>query len=261
MRFSGPIRFLTLGVFSLLVAACLGFVAMYMVPIKLNTGGGEYFEQTRFFAHRGGGGKHIAENSPEAVKLALNSGFDGVELDAFFDVQTRQIVISHDRPYVLRNGELLTLNDFSIPEGYRVWLDVKNLQELNLSEMGMLAEELRNRGLLTEVWVESTSLFKLMILNAYDVSTVFWMYADSSRSAAYYVAVKFLTWVGGIDGVSVPVGQLNFVTPHFGKGSVFTFTENSPEKLCQYAQESVLAVVLTDRQGEDLPSSRCRFKQ
>ena len=232
-----------------------------MVPINLKASENSYFDQTRFFAHRGGGGRNFAENSPEAVKFALSSGFDGIELDAFFDVETRQVVISHDRPYTRRDGSLLKIEDFSVSDDVRVWLDVKNLQELNLSEIGMLAEKLRDQGLLDQVWVESPSIFKLILLDTYDVSTVFWMYADPSRSALYYVAVKFLTWIGGLDGVSVPVGQVHLVTPHFGKGSVFAFTENSPQRLCQYARESVLAVVLTGLPGRDLPSTSCQLQQ
>lgn len=245
------------GILVFLMSVCLGFVALYLMPVNLKSAEDDYFNKTRFFAHRGGGNKRFSDNSPEAVKVSLSSGFDGVELDAFFDVQTRQIVISHDRPYILNKGRILTINDFAIPEDYRVWLDVKNLQELSVSEIAMFAEELRDRGLIGQLWVESTSLLKLIVLNTHDVSTVFWMYADPSRSAAYYVAVKFLTWIGGLDGVSVPVGQIDLVTPHFGRGSVFTFTENSRERLCRYAKESVLAVVLTDRQGRDLPPGSC----
>ena len=57
----------------------------YFLPISLATSESSYFSQTRVWAHRGGNAGEFAENSPEAVADAFAKGFDGVELDIYFD--------------------------------------------------------------------------------------------------------------------------------------------------------------------------------
>lgn len=49
---------------------------------------------TEIFAHRGSSGTH-PENSLPAMKEAINSGADGIELDIHL-IQTGELVVMHD---------------------------------------------------------------------------------------------------------------------------------------------------------------------
>ena len=85
-----------------------------------------------------------------------------------------------------------------------------------------------------------------MYLDAQGIQTIYWMSADHTRTSIYYVVVKGLTWLTGINAVSISVGNLQYIQPHFAASSIFSFTENSTKRLCDLSQTSAVAVILTD---------------
>jgi hypothetical protein len=94
----------------------------------------------REWAHRGGihdGG----ENTPPAFIRSIENGFRGFEMDIYFDAG--RFVVSHELPYALYNGTLLSLSallaELPTPSQYFYWLDFKNL---NVSNRAAAAAEL-----------------------------------------------------------------------------------------------------------------------
>jgi len=61
-------------------------------------------------------GKH---NSIESVTLAFDRGAKGVEVDVFYDSELALFIASHDRPYHLQNGKLLSLRELLGARGAR----------------------------------------------------------------------------------------------------------------------------------------------
>ena len=76
------------------------------------------------------------QNSIESIALAFSKGARGVEVDHYYDVELNQFIVSHDRPYNLKNGSLLTLEAlFNATSGNNFfWLDFKKLRELDKEE-------------------------------------------------------------------------------------------------------------------------------
>lgn len=241
-----------LGLFATIFGALV-----YVLPVSLDASDSHHFSQTRFWGHKGGGANEFPQNSPQAVANAFAKGLDGVELDTYFDRALDKIVVSHDLPYIKQGGEIITLDTFPIPANGRLWLDLKNLKNLSDSDMKRVAQIFAELDLTDRTLVESTAMLPLIRLNAHGVQTIFWMYADDTRSPIYYIAVKVLTWVFGINGVSVSIGNLEYVQPHFASSSIFTFTENSPKRLCELSNQSAVAVVLTDLPAQRLSSKIC----
>ncbi len=73
-----------------------------------------------------------AQNSIESVRRALSAGAGGVEIDLRYDIDLKKFIISHDYPYNLKNGQLLSLKELFDAVGERgyYWLDYKNLRRL-----------------------------------------------------------------------------------------------------------------------------------
>ncbi len=85
------------------------------------------------------------------------------------------------------------------------------------------------------------------------------MSADGTRTSIYYVAVKAITWLFGIDAVSISVDNLQHIQPHFVPSSIFSFTENSAKRLCELSHQSAVAVILTDLPADELESMTCNW--
>ena len=83
--------------------------------------------------------KDGTQNTIESVSLAFDEGATGCEIDVFFDEQLGQFIVSHDRPYHLKNGKLLPLSEMMAAVGGRgyIWLDFKKLR--HLSDAGLAA--------------------------------------------------------------------------------------------------------------------------
>ena len=72
-------------------------------------------------------------NSIASIQLAFAQGAKGVEVDVYFDLAMDRFIVSHDRPYNLKNGALLTLETLFNTlqhQGY-IWLDFKKMTRLD----------------------------------------------------------------------------------------------------------------------------------
>ncbi len=88
--------------------------------------------------------RHGTQNSIESIERAFQHGAQGVEVDAYFDPPLGRYVVSHDRPYNLKNGELLTLGPLLDAVGTQgeFWLDLKKLRHLAHGELNSAIAEL-----------------------------------------------------------------------------------------------------------------------
>ncbi|UTP73406.1 hypothetical protein NLG07_03975 [Alteromonas sp. LMIT006] len=106
-------------------------------------------------------------NSIEAINLAIDNGARGVEVDVYFDVEMGQYVVSHDKPYNLKNGELLSLEKLfaQLQKPIYMWLDFKKLTRLNTKEVAQAVARLTaitvNTAMANKVVIETEHPVKL----------------------------------------------------------------------------------------------------
>ncbi len=83
-------------------------------------------------------------NSIKTVKLAFDAGAKGTEIDVFYDVKMDRFILSHNFPYRLKEGKLLTLKELidAIGNDYYLWLDLKKLGRLSKPESVAAADRL-----------------------------------------------------------------------------------------------------------------------
>ncbi|MBT05834.1 MAG: hypothetical protein CMM32_02835 [Rhodospirillaceae bacterium] len=260
IRCGSTCQFIATGLLLIALSFFVASLIIHFKPISLDTSENSYFSQTRVWAHQGGSAKEFLPNSPEAVAAAFRSGFDGVELDIYFDRELDTIILSHDKPYVKQNGALVTLNEISPPSNGWFWLDLKNLSELKSKDIRRFAELLSQLGFAERTLVESTAMRQLIYLDIQGVQTIYWMSAGPTRTPLYYIVVKALLWVFGIDAVSISTPSHHYIQPHFMPSSIFSFTENSGERLCHLTNKRAIAVILTDLPKRQF-ASQCQIDQ
>ena len=207
----------------------------------------------QIWAHRGSGGRVHPENSIKAVKLGVEEGFSGIEIDAFYIPEEDKIIVAHDRPDPKNLSNYDVLSDYAIPQGVELWLDLKNLAELESSEIAKLAGKLKKLPFHQQTLVESKSVVSLYKLRKHDVKTVLWLENWSVRQVG---VAKFLARAAGVHAVSVDIGNLPKVEAHFGNRSIFVFTVNDPAMIRHVTQSEKIAVVLTDLSCQDSGCAR-----
>jgi len=83
-------------------------------------------------------------NTVESLLLAFKHNAKGSEIDVFFDPSLNKYIVSHDYPYNLKNGKLLSLEELITKIGTDnfIWLDLKKLGKLSNSQVKMAVARL-----------------------------------------------------------------------------------------------------------------------
>jgi glycerophosphoryl diester phosphodiesterase len=119
------------------------------------------------------------QNSIESVRTALLEGAGGVEIDLRFDTELKKFIISHDYPYNLKNGKLLSLQELldAVGDFGYFWLDYKNLRLLSseqTQEAIVRLKEISARGDLRErIYIEGVDPIKLPLYRQAGFHTIF----------------------------------------------------------------------------------------
>lgn len=133
-------------------------------------------------------------NSIASINLALNLGAKGVEVDVYFDLELDRYIVSHDRPYNLKNGELLTLEALfeQIDEQAYIWLDFKKLTRLDEQGVQQAVERLHkiteNTLSPTRIYIESEHPTKLLPFRRAGFQTLF----DTQPLPYSYIGTEFV---------------------------------------------------------------------
>jgi glycerophosphoryl diester phosphodiesterase len=195
------------------------------------------------WGHRANGGRGALENTPQAVEIAADEAFDGIELDVFYLPGEGGLVVAHDDPRLQGARPGIPFADFRFPPNMQLWLDAKNLGELTGPELHAFARVLRDRGLSERSFIESTDMRALQRLSGEGLRTIHWLVGWSLELLPL---LKFYYAASGVGGVSVDHRLAHKVTPHFQGRGIFTFTVNAPDDLARLCASDAIAVILTD---------------
>lgn len=229
--------------YSVLSVFFLTFSVGYWVEIVMPIAFDPTHSAPEVWAHRGSGGRLHPENSMEAVRLGIEEGFPGIEIDVFYFSDTDRIIVAHDRPGFTDGSTHNVLSDYEIPQEVNLWVDSKNLVELDENEIEKFATSLRNLPFEDRVFVESKSIGHLYELQKHGIKTVLWL---EDWTVKYIGIAKFLVRILGIHAVSVDVRNLQKIESHFGERSILVFTINDPQEIRDVMEGGKVSVVLTD---------------
>lgn len=168
---------LACGVFDaafLLVAAYLLGVAAMDRALEHKDYSGAYADCHKVWATRGLVAPGLtldanAGNTPATITNAFAHGAPGVEVDVYYDPTLADFVVSHDFPYVKRDGALLMLGQLlaETDPSKHYWLDFKRHGQLTRDQADAAAARLVEIATETGIarqrlWIEGTEPFNLM---------------------------------------------------------------------------------------------------
>lgn len=223
-----------------------------------------YSNCRKVWGHRGYFKGGLVQNSIESISKAFDLGAAGVEIDVFYDEQTSRFVVSHDFPYNLKNGQLLTLKEVFEKTGNRgyFWLDFKNLGSLppNVAETAAanLQHLLSELDLVDKAFVESKHLDNLTLVAQEGLYTSFWFPGHNIRTDHYFsflislCRVKSMLRCGEISAISMDYRQYAEVLHGtetrdlFPQMPIYLFTVNDRQTLSHLIEMENVKIVLSD---------------
>jgi len=180
---SKKIRTLLLILFSIpgfLIVAFWGLV-IYVDKQLANTSHDQFYNDChKVWSNRGLVTEGRVQNSIASVKNAFMHQAKGVEVDHFYDPGLGRFIVSHDFPYRLKDGKLLTLEElFSAvdsPDHY-YWLDFKKLRKLKDEQVyeaiARLNQIAGSNDLKQRIYVEGEDPFHLAYVRDAGFNTIF----------------------------------------------------------------------------------------
>jgi glycerophosphoryl diester phosphodiesterase len=186
-----------------------------------------YNDCHKIWSSRGLYNSHKEQNSLASFSRAFQSGFNGVEVDFYYDNTLDKFVISHNKPkkgkdgqlhYTLKDGVLLTLNELLKKEGkgHYFWLDFKNLDRLSTEQTHAAIARLKkitkeNPSLKKRVYIEGSTPNNLEIYTDAGFNTLFAfqpLKADSIFSSISSNIYKIAYYFFNVTAVALPYGPL-----------------------------------------------------
>jgi glycerophosphoryl diester phosphodiesterase len=179
------VPWLIFAVMGLLVAIFHLLVAYVDMHLEQRAEKPLYNECHKVWAARGlvEGGHEIThtgeQNSIESITRAFSRGAPGVEVDVHFDTDSGRFIVSHDYPYNLKNGAILTLEELFSATGnnYYFWLDFKKLRHLGDADLVRSVSELERLSqkfdLKSKLYVEGEAPFSLAVYRNAGFNTIF----------------------------------------------------------------------------------------
>ncbi len=226
-----------------------------------------YNNCNKVWSARGFYSSKLEQNTVSSVNNAFSNGNRGVEIDLYYDAAMDKFIVSHDKPYLLKDGKLLSLEEMFLKTGtgHYFWLDYKNLDRLSSSQtqsaIARLNKILQVDNLKERVYIEGSNPIKLSTYTQNGFKTIFAFHALKESSIFTSISsniYKLVYYFFDISAIATQYGDIK--DPKYSKTtqenlkSIPTFLFHVPddEKLLQELlnQEDV-RVMLVGR-GESL---------
>ena len=244
-------------VISLILSAALLIATKYIVDYKFSRLESKpiYSGPFKVWAHRGYC-RNSQQNSIESFTKAFDLGAVGTELDIFYNLKTENYIVSHDYPYRLKNGRLLTLEEvFSCCSRGYFWLDFKNLKNLSIDEAERatyhLHALLEKYNILKKVIIESVDPVNLSIVSKSNLYTSYWIRPDENSNFFKFWSLVYLYKIfylfGDFSALSMNhLYYSNNVDKIFSNVPIHLFTVNNKERLMDLINKRSVKVILSD---------------
>ena len=172
---------------------------------------------SKIWSSRGIYNSHDEQNSLVSFSRAFQSGYKGVEVDAYYNKEQNRFIISHANPKKNKlTKELFTLEDLfkKLGKGHLFWLDFKNLDKLSTTETKAAIKRLNTimqpLNLKQRVYIEGSNPLKLQLYTQNGFLTLFAFSPlkqssiFSSISSNFY---KIIYYMFDISAIAMPYGK------------------------------------------------------
>ena len=214
----------------------------------------------------------LEQNSLSSVSKAFKNGFEGVEIDFYYDIKMDKFIVSHNKPkknkngelqYTLKNGKFLTLEElFTIDVKARFfWLDYKNLDRINSEDTNKAIKRLekisKKYSLKERLYIEGSNPFILQKYTNAGFKTILAfkpLPKNNILSSLSVNVTKLIFSIFNISALAMPYGKLDNPVYHESMNKkldgipVFLFhTPDNKELINHLSKQQDVRVILVGR--------------
>ncbi len=207
--------------------------------------------------------KDYPENSIESFSEAFDRGAHGVELDIFFDNNLQDFIVSHDYPYNLVNGKLLTLENVFSAVGKRgyFWVEFKQLDavpdvDLVVDKMERLIKKF---NLMDKVIIESPKGILLRKFSKKSIHTSYWLDKPTYRFMFWIKDFQYRSLIGfsNFSAISMSHRYYNHTKKKYSHLPIHLYTVNDKDALSKLIDDNAVKVILSDEAYYSLKNAAC----
>ena len=244
----------------IMMLAVLGIISVkaidYSFENKIGKSTLDFDQPKKIWGHRGFW-KNAEQNSIEAYKAAFELGAPGTELDVFFDVKLQDFIVSHDFPYNLKDGRILTLENVlsEFKSDFKFWLDYKNLGDIPISEqhnsLTRLLSLASKYDTKDNLIIESQNLEALAEFTNKGFTTSYWVTFNETSGRKRYWTELYKLKIGYVfdrfSSISMDYqiysDQLEKALPNI---PTLLFTVNNSSQISKYLKNNDVKIILSD---------------
>ena len=215
-------------VFAGIVVAIIFEVADYKLEQRSHTG--VYNNCHKIWSARGIYESRQLQNSIQSINAAFRMDAKGVEIDMFYDSELNNYVVSHDYPYNLKNGSVLTLFELlnNLEQIEYIWIDFKKLRKLGKNQLRQAISRLEELSAMFDIkdkfYIEGGDPFNLHKFALAGFNTIF----DIHPLPSSYALSGFMI---GLYKVAYWLGGFSVIGLQYSDDGELTFDETMSERL------------------------------
>jgi len=207
--------------------------------------------------------KDYTENSIESFSEAFDRGAHGVELDIFFDKNLQDFIVSHDYPYNLVNGKLLTLENVFSAVGNRgyFWVDFKQLDAVPDVDfvVDKMERLIKKFNLYDKVIIESHKGILLRKFSRKSIHTSYLITKPTYRFMFWIKDFQYRSLIGfsNFSAISMSKSYYKYAKKNYSHLPIHLFTVNDKNKLSKLIDYNAVKVILSDETYYSLKNPAC----
>ncbi len=198
-------------------------------------------EKTQIWLHKA---QEKFINFENGIDIFKNSKINGLEIDVYYDKNTKRVYLSHGKPLEnLKNT--LSLNYLDKFKNINLWIDFKNLKEVPFNQIDILSNKLNELAKYNNLFLESQNLLKLKLLSTQEFKIIYNL-PIFFNNKFFLIIMKYFLKLIHFNLISTSEQNLFLVDQVFDSKNLFIYTVNNSDKICKIIKETNVKVILTD---------------
>ncbi len=198
-------------------------------------------DKTQIWLHKA---QEKIKNFENGMNILKNSKINGLEIDVYYEKETKRLYLSHGKPSENKEN-ILSLNYLNKFKNINLWIDFKNLKEVPLNQIDILSNKLYKLAERNNLFLESQNLLKLKLLSSKEFKIIYNLPIFFDNKFFLYI-MKYLLKLINFNYISISEQNLFLVNKVFDSKNLFIYTINNSENICKIIKETNVKVILTD---------------
>lgn len=214
------------------------FLILFLYAFDLRSIESQY---TEIWLHKS---QKNASDIKEIIHKLNISKVKGAEFDVYYSIVDNKYYLTHDQPNK-KDKRYLLLEDLNKINKKNIWLDFKNLKDIDFNKIDLLKAILEKVSKNNSLFIESQNIIKLKLLSSREINIIYNL--PIFYNNRYLIScLRYVTNLLGFNYYSLSLDNYNMIKSFFPLNNTFIYTVNNKKKICEMLKENKIKVILSD---------------